>query len=188
MLRRSFLTLPTLAMVPGQLLAAGLDAVRSIKPMVRSGQDREGKARAIGLSSTTYKVLTADSGGDLFVMEQSNNRRGGPSRHIHHHEDELFFCLEGQYVVEVNDTRYVLDPGDCILGPRGLPHAWAFSGHTVGRMLISFAPAGKMEAFFAQRQASGIKPGEYARTKSDAAFMAAFGLEYVGPPIALSSL
>ncbi len=28
-------------------------------------------------------------------MEQSNHKKGGPNRHLHHEEDELFYSLEG---------------------------------------------------------------------------------------------
>lgn len=194
--RRSILALPALALVSGGAFASERAAVVTgampsrAKPLPRVGadEDREGKQRAIGLSTTTYKVLTSDSGGDLFVMEQHNRQKGGPSRHLHHHEDELFFCLEGQYVVEVGDERSVLIPGDCVLGPRGIAHAWAFAGSAAGRLLISFAPAGKMEAFFAVREQRGIKPGQYGSTKADAALLHEFGMELIGPPIRLDTL
>lgn len=187
MLRRSVFALPMLASMSGTVRAAAASA-RQVLPRVAARADREGKQRAIGLSETTYKVLTSDSQGDLFVLEQMNRRKGGPSRHVHLHEDELFFCLEGQYVVEVGDQRAVLHAGDCILGPRGIPHAWAFSGEAVGRLLISFAPAGKMEAFFGAREGRGIKPGQYARTKEDASLLREFGMELVGPPIPVNTL
>ena len=67
-----------------------------------------------------------------------------------------------------------------MLGPREIPHAWAFAGGPPGRLLISFAPAGKMEAFFNERENRGIKPGAYS---NDAAFMHAFGMELIGPPL-----
>jgi mannose-6-phosphate isomerase-like protein (cupin superfamily) len=188
MLRRSLLSVANLALVPAQLLGAAYTGTRNSISAIKTGQDREGKRRSIGLSSTTYKVLTSDTDGALFVLEQANTRKGGPSRHVHHHEDELFFCLEGQYVVEIGRARVVLKQGDCVLGPRGIPHAWAFSGEKKGRMLISFAPAGKMEAFFAKRETSGIEPGEYASSKADVALLAQFGMDLVGPPIPISTL
>ena len=58
----------------------------------------------------------------------------------------------------------------CIFVVRGAP----------GRLLISFAPAGKMEAFFNERDNRGIKPGAYT---NDASFMRAYGMELLGPPI-----
>jgi hypothetical protein len=42
-----------------------------------------------------------------------------------------------------------------------------------------------MEAYFNQLYPIGNKPGPYAPTANDAAVMHAFGMEPVGPPIAL---
>lgn len=183
--RRAILGLPLATLLPAVGLA---EQPRAPLPKVGSDEDREGRTRSIGLSDSRYKVLTRDSGGDLFVLEQRNHQKGGPSRHLHHHEDELFFCLAGEYVVEVGAERVRLAPGDCVLGPRGIPHAWAYAGTTPGRLLITFAPAGKMEAFFAARSAHGLKPGQYAAGQEDAAFMREYGMELIGPPIPVSSL
>jgi len=84
--------------------------------------------------------------------------------------------------VEVGSERIHLKTGDCVLGPREIPHAWAFAGGSPGRLLISFAPAGKMEAFFNERENRGIKPGTYT---DDAAFMREFGMELLGSPLVL---
>ncbi|MGK6321061.1 cupin domain-containing protein [Sphingomonas sp. DT-204] len=182
MLRRSILQLPLLAWSTSLLAQTRPPGALPVD-RVPSGADREGVKRAVGISATSFKVLSNETGGDLFVMEQSNNRKGGPSRHLHHDEDELFYVLEGEYLVEVGDTKAWLGPGDCVLGPRGIPHAWAFVGDTTGRLLISFAPANKMEAFFREREARGIRPGQYARTREDAAVLRAYGMEWIGPPI-----
>lgn len=185
MQRRSFVQLALAALPLSALaqttLAQTSNATPIAKPLrVGAGTDREAKKRSIGLSSTTYKVLTQDTGGALFVMEQSNQKKGGPPRHLHHEVDELFYSLEGEYIVEVGSERFHLKPGDCVLGPREIPHAWAFAGGAPGRLLISFATAGKMEAFFNERENRGIKPGAYT---TDAAFMRAFGMELIGPGV-----
>lgn len=178
--RRSFVQL-ALAALPSSALAQIHAAVSETKPFrVGAGMDRENKKHAIGLSSTTYKVLTQDTGGALFVLEQSNQTKGGPPRHLHHDVDEFFYSMEGEYIVEVGSERFHLKPGDCVLGPREIPHAWAFAGGSSGKMLISFAPAGKMEAFFNERDNRGIRPGAYT---TDALFMRAFGMELLGPPL-----
>lgn len=178
MQRRSFVQL-ALAALP--LSAVAQTPTSTIKPCrVAAGTDRENRKHAIGLSSTTYKVLTQDTAGALFVLEQSNNTKGGPPRHLHHDVDELFYSMEGEYIVEVGSERFRLNPGDCVLGPREIPHAWAFAGGPSGRLLISFAPAGKMEAFFNERENRGMKPGAYT---TDASFMRAFGMELLGAPL-----
>lgn len=178
--RRSFLQLAATAL-PVAVVAQIPAATSTARPiLVASGTDRENKKHSIGLSSTTYKLLTKDTAGALFVLEQSNRKKGGPPRHLHHDVDEFFYSLEGEYIVEVGSERFHLKAGDCVLGPREIPHAWAFAGESAGRLLISFAPAGKMESFFNERENRGIKPGDYA---SDASFMRAFGMELLGPPL-----
>ena len=184
MQRRSFCQL-ALAALPSTLLAQIPNAAKAIKPArVPAGTDREEKKRAIGLSSTTYKVLTQETNGALFVMEQSNHKKGGPNRHLHHGVDELFYSVEGDYIVEIGLERFHLKSGDCVLGPREIPHAWAFVGESPGRLLISFAPAGRMEEFFNEREKLGVKPGMYF-TKDDSAIMHAYGMEYIGAPLTL---
>lgn len=150
--------------------------------VVRAGEDHDGPPRRIGVSATTYKVVTRETGGALFVIEQANQRRGGPPLHVHHGEDELFYVLAGDYIVQVGDRRNPLGAGDCILGPRGVPHAWAFVGSGTGRLLLSFAPAGKMEAYFNAWEQLGFTPGGYSQDK-DAALLRAYGMERRGPPI-----
>jgi len=178
--RRSFLQL-ALAALPVTAFAQTANIAQVAKPVrVPAGVGREEKKHTIGVSSTTYKVLTQDTGGALFVMEHSNQKKGGPPRHLHHDVDEFFYALEGEYIFEVGSERVRLNPGDCVLGPREIPHAWAFVGDSTGRLLISFAPAGKMEAFFNEQENRGLKPGAYT---NDASFMRAFGQELLGPPL-----
>ena len=188
MLRRAVLSIPLAALVaPVMGRATDLVATRRAT-RVAADADRENQKRMIGLSDTAYKVMTKETAGDMFVMEQSNHVKGGPPRHLHHGEDELFLALEGDYVIEIGPDRFHLKPGDCVLGPRGIPHAWAFAGSTTGRMLITFAPAGKMEAFFDESARRGAQPGKYASDTNGPEFLKAFGLERVGPPIALNTL
>lgn len=126
-------------------------------------------------------MLTKDSRGDLFVMEHTSPQKGGPPRHLHHNEDERFYVIEGDYIAEIGSDRFRLKPGDSVLAPRGVPHAWAFVGDTPGRLLIAFAPANKMEAFF-RDNAKRRKDGEYL---NDAEVYRAYGLELLGPPMSV---
>ena len=143
---------------------------------VPAGADRTGKMHGIGVSTTAYKVSTADSGGDIFILQHENHKKGGPPKHMHHVENEWFYVLEGQYVFEVGDERMELKAGDCVLAPREVPHVWAYVGNTTGRMIIAFAPAGQMEAFFNAPR----NPGVY---NNDAEIHKKYNLELLGPPL-----
>jgi len=154
---------------------------------VPSGQDRMNEQHNIGVSDTAYKVLTTETGGNLFVMEHSNHTKGGPPRHLHYNEEEYFYVLEGNYVVEVAAERFELGAGDSLLAPRKVPHAWAFVGSDKGRILISFAPANKMEAYF--RLINQIRAAHTyadANNKEQADLMRQYGMEMIGPPIKVS--
>jgi mannose-6-phosphate isomerase-like protein (cupin superfamily) len=184
--RRSFLKILAAAVVaPGAYLrgqnAANNQTGKAV--LVPSGKDREGKEHAVGVSHTTYKVLTAETAGAMFVMEQGNAKKGGPARHLHHGQDELFYVIEGEYIVEIGSERFHLKTGDCVLGPREVPHAWAFVGETPGKLLLSYSPAGKMEQFFDDREKLGIKKGAYSSTPEQQEAMRSYGMEWLGPPL-----
>lgn len=150
--------------------------------VVRAGSDRFGRERRVfGVMPFTVKVTTADSGGGLFVLEQSNAYLGGPARHVHLAQDEWFYVIAGQYVVEVAGTLHPLGPGDGLLAPRGVPHSWALTANTPGRMLVAFSPAGQMEAFF--DEACGFDGA--GRSADMAALFARHGMRLVGPPLEL---
>jgi mannose-6-phosphate isomerase-like protein (cupin superfamily) len=183
--RRSFLKIAATALpastLPASTLLAQAPAAPLVKPvLVAAGADREGKTHAVGVSSTTYKVLTADPSGAMFALEQANSKKGGPYRHLHFSQDELFYVLEGEYLIEVGAEQFHLKAGDCVLGPRGIPHVWAFVGATKGRMLLTYTPAGRMEEYF-----NDLKPGTYAPT-AQADTMKAYGMQLIdGPPLKL---
>ena len=176
--RRSLLS-GALAAFPLALIAQSDGPATAKAVRLARGEDRLGEHHTIGVSTTDFKVLTKESRGDLFVMEHRSPKKGGPPRHLHHNEDEWFYVIEGDYVAEIGSDRFHLKPGDSVLAPREVPHAWAFVGDTPGRLLISFAPANRMEAFF-RDNANRPKNGEYL---NDAEVYRAYGLELLGPPL-----
>ena len=147
---------------------------------VPSGGDLFGQRRKVfGRLPIDLKVVGEQTNGGLLVLEQIDDQKGGPPRHVHLAQDEWFYVIQGDYVVEVGEARFELGPGASVLAPRGVPHAWAHVGEGTGRMLVEFHPAGQMEAFFVQAtQLSGVTPGpELAQLFSD------HGMQLVGPPL-----
>jgi len=146
---------------------------RASAGVVRAGEDRLGERHGLGVSTIAFKVITPD----LLVLENAFHAAGGPPRHLHLEQDEWFFVLEGEFVVEVGDVRRLLQPGDSVFGPRRVPHVWACTGR--GRILVVFTPAGAMEAFFREVTKADAMPSQ------DPAVWAAHGMEVVGPPLTL---
>jgi mannose-6-phosphate isomerase-like protein (cupin superfamily) len=115
---------------------------------VAAGEDRYGEYRGLGVSHIDFKVTAQESGGFL-ILENIFTTKGGPARHLHYEQDEWFYALEGEFVVEIGQEQFRLQPGDSLFAPRRVPHVWAYVGDTPrGRILIAFMPAGHMEAFF----------------------------------------
>ena len=159
--------------------AANLAPASGAAVYVKSGDDRFGEMRNMGVSTIGFKVVTTDAAGGLFMLEQMSVRKGGPPRHVHPDQDEWFYAVAGEYVVEVGQTRYRLSAGDSLFAPRGVPHVWAFVGETPGRLLVGFTPAGKMEAFFREVTKTNAMPTQ------DPKLWLEHGMQVVGPPLAV---
>jgi len=144
---------------------------------VRAGTDRDGVHKTLGISTIDFKVTSADTGGAMLVIENTNRGKGGPAKHQHLAQDELFCVIEGEYVIVIGAQRFELNAGDTILAPRLVPHVWAYVGNTVGRMLISFTPPGTMEEFFRVVSKGNSMPVQ------DPALWRAHGMELLGPPL-----
>jgi mannose-6-phosphate isomerase-like protein (cupin superfamily) len=67
---------------------------------VAAGQDRFGEHRGLGISSIAFKVTSQDSNG-LLIIENTFREKGGPARHLHYEQDEWFYAVEGEFVMEV---------------------------------------------------------------------------------------
>lgn len=146
---------------------------------VPAGEDRFGEQRGLGVSVVEFKLTPQDSGGELFILENVFHAKGGPARHLHDEQDEVFYVVEGEFLIEVGDERTRLHPGDTLLAPRRVAHVWAHAGEGRGRILITFSPAGQMEAFFREVTKANAMPPQ------DPALWRAYGMELVGPPLAL---
>lgn len=145
---------------------------------VSAGVDLFGERRSLGVSEITFKV-TPGEGSDLFILENTFHERGGPARHLHYEQDEWFYAVAGEFVIEVGQERFILKPGDSILAPRNVPHVWACQGDLPGKILIAFMPAGKMESFFREVTKANAMPPQ------DPNLWRAHGMELLGPPLAL---
>jgi quercetin dioxygenase-like cupin family protein len=56
--------------------------------------------------------------------------------------------MRGEFRFEIGHEKIGLHPGDSVLRPRSVPHVWAGANEGGGRILITFLPTAKMEAFF----------------------------------------
>jgi hypothetical protein len=67
------------------------------------------------VSDTTFKVLTTETGGNLFVMEHRNHKKGGPLKYASS-------SLTAYFAREVPEVRLIFQPLEvipCTLKPAG---------------------------------------------------------------------
>ncbi len=144
--------------------------------LVPAGEDRYGENKILGLTTAAMKITSRESK-DLYAVELTLTQKGGPARHVHFEQDEWFYILEGNFIIEVGDQRFNLGKGDSLFAPRKVPHVWAFVGDGRGRFLGSVMPAGNLEAFFVNAAKTKIYPGP------DQNLWRPYGMEWVGPPL-----
>jgi mannose-6-phosphate isomerase-like protein (cupin superfamily) len=110
------------------------------------------------------KASADSTGGTLTVFEE--NQPVDTPLHVHEHEDELFYVLEGEHVFQVGEREYRAGPGDLVFAPRGVPHSQRRVVPREGRTLVLTSPGG-LEGFFrelAQAERDGsLGPEAYAR-------------------------
>lgn len=147
---------------------------------VPSGKNRFDKILGGG-EPNLLKLSGKDTNGDMCIFEGTALGKGGPRLHIHHQQDEWFHILEGEFLVQIGEEKFRLKAGDCILGPRGVPHTLAKVSDGVGRLLNIYQPAGQMEAYFI---ASGKRQTRATLEEAKKMFLD-HGMEIVGPSLSI---
>lgn len=94
----------------------------------------------------TIHVDSKQTNGAFAVFEASGQPGGEPPLHVHRHEDEMFYVLEGRLIVTRGDEQLVLEAGDSVFLPRMIPHTFRVrSNHA--RVLTYVTPGGFEEYF-----------------------------------------
>ena len=178
MKRRSFLKtaaaiLPAASLQEFALARAAASRSTEVH-VVAPGEDRSGEKHTLGFSNILFKVGTSETGGNLFIIEHAHLMKGGPPLHLHYHQEEWFYVMEGEVMFQVGDQRKHLGPGESVLAPRMIPHAFSAIGQVPSHMIIAYTPAGMMEQFF--RDTAHPNP-----PVMDAALFSKYDMKYMGP-------
>jgi len=125
---------------------------------VDAGKDRFNESITLFEGDTFYgKVSTKDTDGDMYIFESTRDKKGGPPLHYHYEQDEWWYILEGEFLFKVGDQTFTAKAGDSVFGPRMIPHAFSKISEDIGKMVMTFQPAGKMEQHFKERSEGKYK-------------------------------
>ncbi len=180
--RRLFLQLP--------LVASVLTAQAK-----KNEPDRPNKGFKVGAKKDRYqeellimgglfdcKVSSKDTDGDLLIYDTIRHSKGGPPVHLHYSQDEWFYVIKGDFLVQVGQEKFTLSAGDSAFAPRTIPHTFAKISEDEGQMLILFQPAGTMEDYFSQvAKISKEIPKNQEEILKD--LYTSHGMKIVGPPL-----
>jgi quercetin dioxygenase-like cupin family protein len=102
------------------------------------------------LGTTQHIKLTGDeTAGAYALLEEAGPVGSGVPLHVHRHEDETFFVLEGTYAFTVGEQSVVAPAGTTVFAPRDVPHSMEVVGDAPGRVLTLVSPPG-LERMFAE--------------------------------------
>jgi mannose-6-phosphate isomerase-like protein (cupin superfamily) len=107
-----------------------------------------------------YVLRGENSKGRFALVEQTIPPRAlAAPIHTHEREDEYSFVLAGRLGAQIGDEVVEAGPGDLVLKPRGIPHAYWNPGEVETRLLEIISPAG-FEQYFADLAPELARPDE----------------------------
>ncbi len=105
----------------------------------------------------TVKAGREQTRGAFTLIEWAAPTGFGPPLHVHDHEDEGFYLLDGKLEVDCGDRHWQVAAGDFVFLPRGIPHSFVVTGGPVLGLQIT-TPAG-FEQFIADLGRPAEHPG-----------------------------
>jgi len=100
-----------------------------------------GEGRTIpGTDAMTLKAPSEDPGGSIGFLEATSPPGTGSPRHVHHSCDELFYVLEGEFLVLVGERQVSALPGTFVFIPWGTVYAAKAIGTEPGKVLAAYIP------------------------------------------------
>jgi quercetin dioxygenase-like cupin family protein len=104
-----------------------------------------------------YKATAAETGGSFSLWEAVFPPGAGAPPHTHTKEDEAFYVLEGEIVIDFEGAgeSLRLEPGGFFFGARGRRHAVRNAADKAARVLILSAPSVGLDQMFGELDAAG---------------------------------
>ena len=129
------------------------------------------------LGNTLFpKLIGEDTNGAVSAAVVKVPLMGGPPLHRHAREDEWFFILKGELILQLAEEQVTAGEGMSILLPRGVPHTFQNFQETLAEALVLATPSG-LENFFTEAASTPM----FAM----GALMEVYGMTVVGAPLGL---
>lgn len=146
----------------------------------------EGAASWFVDTRMTIKAGAEQTHGAFTFIEWQAPAGFGPPRHIHDLDDEAFYVLDGSMTLECGESTWEAGPGDFVLLPRGVAHAFVVTSDVIRGLQVT-APSGFEQLVAAVGRVpehDGLPRPSMPDIEAVAAASAAVGARIVGPPMA----
>jgi quercetin dioxygenase-like cupin family protein len=100
-------------------------------------------------SEVFHRAKSGDTGGVFSAVELVTQPGQGVQVHVHDHEDELVYVVEGEIEVTLGDQKMTATVGILALLPRGIPHGFTNVGNRPSRVLDVILP-GSFDNYFVE--------------------------------------
>ena len=122
----------------------------------------EGESVIIGTSQCTFKLTGKDTHGHFGLFEYIlQPETEGPSPHIHKQMTEIFYVVEGELELILNQDKIIAPAGTLMSVPENTPHGFSNPSQQKAKFLIMFCPADSREQYFiglAELRKNGRQP------------------------------
>lgn len=133
----------------------------------------------------TLKATAETTGGAFGLVEALAPVGSGPPLHVHEHEDEAFWILDGTLVVRCGGETFEAGPGSFTFLPRGISHTFAVTAGPA--RILSICTPGGFERFFVDAgrpaETDGLPPAGPVDVATLARIGGDYGVQFVGPPL-----
>jgi quercetin dioxygenase-like cupin family protein len=92
-------------------------------PIIRAAGEGD-KRSFLGGGVHTWKLMSEDTEGALFIFEDALTRNKTTPMHRHPEADEVIYVVDGEIVVNVAGDERRVGTGGMLFTPKGVPHAF----------------------------------------------------------------
>ncbi len=101
----------------------------------------------LGSELITFKTRGEPGQGCSIFEDATQGGYQGPPPHFHRNQNEDLYVLEGHFEFRVDDRTLEGGPGTFVHMPKVSVHTFRNTGEGVGKLLMTFSPAGDFEVF-----------------------------------------
>jgi mannose-6-phosphate isomerase-like protein (cupin superfamily) len=98
-------------------------------------------------------LINSHASGGKFLVGEARIEPGAPCppQHVHAHEHEALYVIDGVLTVELGDDRIELHAGECLVMPPGVPHRFGNLSDQPVRAIGTISPTA-IEHMFAEEE------------------------------------